>query len=131
MLQLVKASAAVYRKHGLDKFEDIDAMGADKVWGIFPSPTYFLSESGNSGPDTDLRARALGHSIGLSIVEPFPLNAVLEAGMVFTVEPKLYIPELGTGMMVEDVVVVTDDGYENLSVRVPKHATDIEALMAR
>jgi Xaa-Pro aminopeptidase len=50
--------------------------------------------------------------------------------MVFTVEPKLYIPKLGTGMMVEDVVVVTESGYENLSAGVPKAAADIEALMA-
>jgi Xaa-Pro aminopeptidase len=75
--------------------------------------------------------RALGHSIGLTIVAPLPPSTVLEVGMVFTVEPKLYIPELGTGMMVEDVVVVTVDGYENLSARVPKHADDIEALMSQ
>lgn len=131
MLDVVKASAAVFRKHGLDKYEDIDAMGADKVWGVFPSPTHFLSESGTSGPDTDLRVRALGHSIGLNIVAPIAASTVLEPGMVFTVEPKLYIPELGTGMMVEDVIVVTEDGYENLSARVPKHADDIEALMSQ
>ncbi len=131
MLDVVKASAAVFRKHGLDKYEDIDAMGADKVWGVFPSPTHFLSETGTSGPDTYLRVRALGHSIGLNIVAPLAASTVLEPGMVFTVEPKLYIPELGTGMMVEDVVVVTEDGYVNLSARVPKRADDIEALMSQ
>lgn len=104
-------------------------MGADKVWGIFPSPTHFLSESGTSGPDTGLRIRALGHSIGVNIVAPFPPGTVLEVGMVFTVEPKLYIPELGTGMMVEDVVVVTANGYENLSASIPRDADDIEALL--
>jgi len=105
-------------------------MGVDKVWGIFPSPTHFLSETGTSGPDTELRVRALGHSIGLNIVAPLPSSTVLQPGMVFTVEPKLYIPKLGTGMMVEDVVVVTENGYENLSAGVPKAAADIEALMA-
>lgn len=131
MLDVVKASAAVFRRHGLDQYEDIDVMGVDRVWGVFPSPTHFLSESGSSGPDTDLRVRALGHSIGLTIVSPLPASTVLQPGMVFTVEPKLYIPALGTGMMVEDVVVVTEDGYENLSAGVPKHADDIEALMAQ
>ena len=131
MLEVIRASASVFRKHGLDQYEDIDAMGADRVWGVFPSPTHFLSENGTSGPDTDLRVRALGHSIGLQIVAALPSSTVLQPGMVFTVEPKLYIPELGTGMMVEDVVVVTEDGYENLSARVPKHADDIEALMAQ
>jgi len=131
MLDVVKAAAAVFKRHGLDRYEDIDAMGADRVWGVFPSPTHFLSESGISGPDTELRVRALGHSIGLTIVSPMPASTVLQPGMVFTVESKLYIPALGTGMMVEDVVVVTEEGYENLSAGVPKHADDIEALMAQ
>jgi len=131
MLDVVKASAAVFKRHGLDRYEDIDVMGADKVWGVFPSPTHFLSDNGTSGPDTELRVRALGHSIGLTIVSPLPASTVLQPGMVFTVEPKLYIPALGTGMMVEDVVVVTEDGHENLSAGVPKHADDIEALMAQ
>ena len=130
MLEVVRASAAVFKKYGLEKYEDIDAMGVDKVWGIFPSPTHFLSETGTAGPDTELRVRALGHSIGLNIVAPLPSSTVLQPGMVFTVEPKLYIPKLGTGMMVEDVVVVTENGYENLSAGVPKAAADIEALMA-
>jgi Xaa-Pro aminopeptidase len=131
MLEVVRASAAVFKKYGLEKYEDINVMGVDKVWGIFPSPTHFLSETGTSGPDIELRVRALGHSIGLNIVAPLPSSTVLQPGMVFTVEPKLYIPSLGTGMMVEDVVVVTEEGYENLSVGVPKSADEIEALMAQ
>ena len=131
MLDVVKASAAVFKRHGLDRYEDIDAMGADKVWGVFPSPTHYLRASGNPGPDSELRVRGLGHSIGLNIVSPLPAGTVLQPGMVFTVEPKLYIPELATGMMVEDVVVVTEDGYENLSAGVPKQADEIEALMAQ
>lgn len=62
----------------------------------------------------------------------------LQAGMVLTVEPGLYIPVAedipeplrGIGIRIEDDVAVTIDGHEVLSARVPKRIADIEALMA-
>ena len=57
-----------------------------------------------------------GHGIGLDVHELprlSPEGEELEAGNVVTVEPGLYDPEVG-GMRVEDFVLVTDDGYENL-----------------
>jgi Xaa-Pro aminopeptidase len=128
MRDLIEASAQVFKDHGLEKYEDIDTMGADKVWGVFPSPAHYLNE-GPSGPDTDLPVRGLGHHVGLVVARGFRKDQVLEPGMVITIEPKLYIPELNTGMMVEDVIVVTEDGYENLSASLPKKAEEIEALM--
>jgi Xaa-Pro aminopeptidase len=65
---------------------------------------------------------------------------VLQPGMVFTVEPGLYfdkndtrVPEQyrGIGVRIEDDVVVTKDGCENLTAGVPKHPDAIEALMAQ
>ena len=129
MLDLIKASAQVFKDHGLEKYEDIDTMGMDKAWGVFPSPAHYLNE-GPSGPDTDLPVRGLGHHVGLVVARGFRKDQVLEPGMVITIEPKLYIPELNTGIMVEDVIVVTEDGYENLSASLPKKAEEIEALMA-
>lgn len=38
MLDVIKAAAEVFRKHGLEKYEDITVMGADRVWGVMPSP---------------------------------------------------------------------------------------------
>lgn len=65
--------------------------------------------------------------------EPRPL----EAGMVVTVEPGLYIPDAddipaayrGIGIRVEDDVVVTDEGHEIITGDVPKGIDEIEALM--
>ena len=68
------------------------------------------------------------------------LDGVLREGMVLTVEPGLYIqpddelfPEhyRGIGIRIEDDVVVTADGYRNLSQKLPRHPDEIEEWMKR
>ena len=67
-------------------------------------------------------------------------DAPLREGMVLTVEPGLYIqpddelfaPEYrGIGIRIEDDVLVTSDGYRNLSENIPRHPNDIEMWMKR
>ncbi|MFN2257881.1 MAG: M24 family metallopeptidase [Desulfuromonadaceae bacterium] len=64
----------------------------------------------------------LGHGIGLEVHEGPTLSprseVILTPGMVFTIEPGIYIPELG-GVRIEDTVLLTNDGYRSLT-SVPK-----------
>lgn len=78
------------------------------------------------------------HDAGLYILNGEPRR--IEPGMVLTIEPGLYIPiddasapaELrGIGVRIEDNVVVTTDGCENLTHSAPKEVNELEALVGR
>jgi Xaa-Pro aminopeptidase len=85
-----------------------------------------------------------GHWIGLDVhdVGEYRVDGhsrLLEPGMVFTIEPGLYIPPddrtvaakwRGIGVRTEDDVLVTGDGHEVLTAGVARSADEIEAFMA-
>ncbi|MGG7096573.1 aminopeptidase P family protein [Clostridium sardiniense] len=76
---------------------------------------------------------SIGHSLGLDThdVENPGRNTTLEAGMVYTVEPGIYIAEEGIGVRIEDDVLITDGGHEVLTRDMIKSVEDIEAFMSR
>jgi len=59
-----------------------------------------------------------GHGLGIEVHEEPSIslrdNTILQPGMVITIEPGIYIPDLG-GMRIEDDVLVTENGYELLT----------------
>ncbi len=77
------------------------------------------------------RPRALGHTIGMEVHDVRSRTATLEPGLVFTIEPQLTLPEEHIGIRLEDVILMTETGYENLSAFVPIEVDDIERLMSQ
>ena len=72
----------------------------------------------------------LGHAVGMEVHDVYGSYKTLEPGMVFTIEPMLRIPEEHIGLRLEDMLLMTADGYENLSSSVPIEAADIEKFMS-
>lgn len=132
MVDVIKAASAVYRRHGLEPFEDAAKMGEDKVWGLMPSPTHYLARNAGIVRYTRMGSgvRDLGHPIGLEATELRDYSRPLAPGTVITIEPKIYIPEKNIAIMIEDEVLVTPQGHEVLSATTPKKAEDIERIMA-
>jgi Xaa-Pro aminopeptidase len=84
----------------------------------------------------------VSHWVGMNVHDNCPYKVHehwrdLKSGMVLTVEPGLYIPNendidihwRGTGIRIEDVVLVTENGAEVLTHNAPKSINDIETLM--
>jgi Xaa-Pro aminopeptidase len=76
--------------------------------------------------------RGLGHNVGLEVHDVGGLQApTFEPGRVFTIEPQMRLEDEHLGVRLEDMIVITETGYENLSQFVPIEVKDIEALMKK
>jgi Xaa-Pro aminopeptidase len=74
----------------------------------------------------------LSHFVGLSVHDPGDPTLPLEPGMIFTIEPGIYIPEEKLGVRIEDTFLVGADGkLVNLSGALPSKAGEVEAMMRR
>lgn len=74
---------------------------------------------------------SIGHNLGLDThdVEPRERDFIFKEGMVFTVEPGIYIAEEGIGIRIEDDVLITNDGCEVLTKNMIKEVDEIEKFM--
>ena len=76
------------------------------------------------------KARSLGHSVGMAVHDVPNPGDTLEPGEVFTIEPAMQIVDEHAGIRLEDMILMTETGYENLSAFVPVEIGDIEKLMS-
>ena len=96
-------------------YEDLDAV-ARKVIEDAGYGDYFI--------------HGLGHFVGLDVHDAGADHEPLQAGMVITLEPGIYIPEKGIGIRIEDDVLVTPNGARYLSDGLPREADEVERWMA-
>jgi Xaa-Pro aminopeptidase len=113
-------------------------------WGLLP-----VSAEESLAEDAQYHRRYMvhgtSHHLGIDVHDcaaarrELYREGIVEAGMVFTIEPGLYfqpddltVPEeyRGIGVRIEDDVLVTADGAENLSIAIPRTADDVEAWLA-
>lgn len=71
------------------------------------------------------------HHVGLDTHDVGGYEEPMAENMVFTVDSGIYVREWGIGLRIEDNVLVTPDGCENLSAKIPTHIHEIEALMKK
>ena len=62
---------------------------------------------------------AISHGLGVDVHDSLGNPTHFKAGMVLTVEPGIYIPEEGIGVRIEDDILITETGIENLSGALP------------
>ncbi|MCU1412644.1 MAG: aminopeptidase family protein [Rhodoglobus sp.] len=132
------------------KFREIHAAAMKVIaaktaeWGFLP-----VSAEESLEPDQQYHRRYMvhgtSHHLGIDVHDcaaarrELYLEGVLEPGMVFTIEPGLYfqpddlsVPEeyRGIGVRIEDNILVTESGAENLSAGIPRTADEVEAWLA-
>jgi Xaa-Pro aminopeptidase len=72
----------------------------------------------------------LGHMVGIDVHDPAQYPAVLKPGVVFTIEPGVYIPEEKIGVRIEcDFLVLPDGKLLDLDADLPHTADEVEAAM--
>ncbi|MBC7449664.1 MAG: aminopeptidase P N-terminal domain-containing protein [Hymenobacteraceae bacterium] len=88
----------------------------------------------NQDPEKPLYKRyfmhGTSHFLGLDVHDVGDFLRPLEPGMVLTCEPGIYIREEGIGIRIENDILITADGNEDLMATIPRERTELEALMA-
>ena len=69
------------------------------------------------------------HYLGLDVHDVGSMELPMQAGMVFTCEPGIYIPEEKIGIRLENDILVTDNNPDDLMKNIPIDAEEIEMLM--
>ena len=96
-----------------------------------------LSKSDIKNEDAENRAyrkylyHGISHHLGIDVHDLGTRTEPIQAGMVFTVEPGIYIKEEKMGVRIENNIWITKTGNQDLFKNIPIKADEIEALMRR
>ncbi|MGP6175706.1 aminopeptidase P family protein [Microbacterium sp. A196] len=115
-------------------------------WGVLPVTAEEALDEGAGGQHRRYMVHGTSHHLGIDVHDcaqarrEMYYDGILEAGMVFTIEPGLYfqiddltVPEelRGIGVRIEDDILMTEEGPVNLSADIPRTAEDVEAWIAK
>jgi len=90
---------------------------AEEVLGLGLKELKYIKDKNNIEEIKQFFMHGIGHSLGIDVHDPGVdrKKDILMEGMVITIEPGLYITEKAIGVRIEDNIVVTHNGYENLT----------------
>lgn len=137
-----------------NRFSDIHAAANEVIahhlheWGLLPEGVTVEQtlDPERGGWHRRWMVHGTSHHLGMDVhdcqllLRKDYMDGELKPGMVLTVEPGLYFKAddllapaefRGIGVRIEDDVLVTEDGYENLSAAMPRSSHDVEAWIAR
>jgi Xaa-Pro aminopeptidase len=115
---------------GKSKINDRDRKDPDSLDTVAYNYINTHGKSLDGKPLGQYWLHGLGHMVGIDVHDPAEYPAVLKPGMVFTIEPGIYIPEEKIGVRIEDVFVVGPDGkLIDLIANLPHTADEVEAAM--
>ncbi|MCS5491687.1 aminopeptidase P family protein [Algoriphagus limi] len=98
---------------GLGLIDQTDIKNQDSNWPAYKK--YFM--------------HGTSHHLGLDVHDVGTMHYPITTGMVFTVEPGIYIQEEGLGVRLENNIVIQEDGYFDLMRNIPIEVEEIEELM--
>ncbi len=111
-------------QYEVEKFIEAELIGL----GLFDK-----TDVKNQNPEAPLFKKyfmhGTSHHLGLDVHDVWNRYRRFEAGMVFTIEPGIYIQEEGLGVRLENNILITADGNIDLMGNIPMDADEIEDLM--
>ncbi|GAB3802934.1 aminopeptidase P family protein [Humibacter antri] len=133
------------------RFRDVHATAMEVIarhvaeWGMLPVTAEEALQA-DQQQHRRYMVHGTSHHLGLDVHDcaqarrDFYIDGEVRAGMTFTIEPGLYfqpddltvpVQFRGIGVRIEDDILVTESGAENLSITIPRTADDVEAWIAR
>ncbi|GAA0878179.1 aminopeptidase P family protein [Algoriphagus jejuensis] len=118
-----------YIKPGATADEVLDGAAADMKKYLVGKT--FVKESHLKAVQEGLEFRGhFQHPVGMAVHDVGSVRGIpLEPGMVFTIDPMIWLHDERLYIRIEDVALVTEDGVENLSSFVPSTIADVEAMI--